>query len=67
MLYTFFFQELHQPACDAGVILMNEVGLDPGIDHMLAMKCIDEVHSKGGKVGKGITPRVCLEVLRKQL
>jgi len=29
---------------------MNEIGLDPGIDHMLAMQCIDEVHSKGGKV-----------------
>ncbi len=29
---------------------MNEVGLDPGVDHMLAMQCIDEVHNKGGKV-----------------
>ena len=33
---------------------MNEVGLDPGIDHMLAMKCIDEVHSQGGKVSESI-------------
>ena len=30
--------------------MLNEVGLDPGIDHMLAMQCFDEVHSKGGKV-----------------
>ena len=30
--------------------LLNEIGLDPGIDHMLAMQCIDEVHDKGGKV-----------------
>lgn len=29
---------------------MNEIGLDPGIDHMLAMQCFDEVHNKGGKV-----------------
>lgn len=30
---------------------MNEVGVDPGIDHMLAMQCFDEVHRAGGKVG----------------
>lgn len=35
---------------EAGITLMNEVGLDPGIDHMLAMECFDEVHSNGGKV-----------------
>lgn len=29
---------------------MNEAGLDPGIDHMLAMECIDRVHECGGKV-----------------
>ena len=29
---------------------MNEVGLDPGIDHMLAMECFDEVRAHGGKV-----------------
>lgn len=46
-----WLQELHQAACDAGVMLMNEVGLDPGIDHMLALKCINDVHSEGGKVG----------------
>ena len=44
-------QELHDSACDASVTLMNEIGVDPGIDHMLAMQCFDEVHSKGGKVG----------------
>ena len=44
-------QELHDPACDASITLLNEMGLDPGIDHMLAMQCFDEVHSKGGKVG----------------
>jgi len=29
---------------------MNEVGLDPGIDHMSAMKVIDEIKEKGGKM-----------------
>ena len=43
-------QELDEPAKEAGVTLLNEIGLDPGIDHMLAMQCIDEVHDKGGKV-----------------
>jgi saccharopine dehydrogenase-like NADP-dependent oxidoreductase len=29
---------------------MNEIGLDPGIDHLYAIKIIDEVHKEGGKV-----------------
>lgn len=29
---------------------MNEVGLDPGIDHMSAMKIIDEAKANGSKV-----------------
>jgi saccharopine dehydrogenase (NADP+, L-glutamate forming) len=29
---------------------MNEIGLDPGIDHLYAIKTIDEVHAKGGKI-----------------
>lgn len=29
---------------------MNEIGLDPGIDHLYAVKMIDEVHAAGGKV-----------------
>ncbi|MGA9638690.1 saccharopine dehydrogenase family protein [Flavobacterium sp.] len=32
------------------LIFMNEIGLDPGIDHMSAMKVIDEVREKGGKM-----------------
>jgi hypothetical protein len=28
---------------------MNEIGLDPGVDHMSAMKVIDEITDKGGK------------------
>jgi len=41
---------LDEPARKAGVLFLNEVGLDPGIDHMSAMKIIDHIHNKGGKV-----------------
>ncbi|OSD05644.1 saccharopine dehydrogenase [Trametes coccinea BRFM310] len=34
----------------AGIVVMNEIGLDPGVDHLYAIKTIDEVHAKGGKV-----------------
>lgn len=33
-----------------GLIFMNEIGLDPGIDHMSAMKVIDSIKNKGGKM-----------------
>lgn len=39
-----------QGAKDAGVILVNEVGVDPGVDHLYAIKAIDEIHSQGGQV-----------------
>lgn len=42
--------ELDEAAKKAGIVVMNEIGLDPGIDHLYAVKTIDEVHSKGGKV-----------------
>jgi saccharopine dehydrogenase (NADP+, L-glutamate forming) len=41
---------LDADAKKAGVILLNECGLDPGIDHMSAMKVIDSVRAKGGKM-----------------
>eukprot|EP00596_Hydrurales_sp_CCMP1899_P009803 CAMPEP_0119045584 /NCGR_PEP_ID=MMETSP1177-20130426/41015_1 /TAXON_ID=2985 /ORGANISM="Ochromonas sp, Strain CCMP1899" /LENGTH=1085 /DNA_ID=CAMNT_0007017609 /DNA_START=344 /DNA_END=3601 /DNA_ORIENTATION=+ len=41
---------LHDSAVANGVILLNEVGLDPGIDHMLVMKAVDSIHSRHGKV-----------------
>jgi saccharopine dehydrogenase-like NADP-dependent oxidoreductase len=34
----------------AGVILLNEIGVDPGIDHMSAMKVIHDVADRGGRV-----------------
>ncbi len=33
-----------------GLLFLNEVGLDPGVDHMSAMKIINDVKAKGGKV-----------------
>ncbi len=33
-----------------GVIILNELGLDPGIDHMSAMKIIDDIKEKGGEL-----------------
>lgn len=41
---------LHERAAKEGVVILNEVGLDPGIDHMLIMKAIDMIHGKGGVV-----------------
>lgn len=41
---------LDEAAKKAGVLFLNEMGLDPGIDHMTAMKIIDYVHMKGGRV-----------------
>ena len=43
-------QEMHESARKAGVIMLNEIGLDPGIDHMTAIRIIDHIHSQGGKV-----------------
>jgi saccharopine dehydrogenase-like NADP-dependent oxidoreductase len=34
----------------AGVIILNELGLDPGIDHMEAMRVINEIHGQGGQL-----------------
>lgn len=34
----------------AGILILNEVGLDPGIDHMEAMRIIHEVEEKGGEI-----------------
>ncbi|KAF2474286.1 saccharopine dehydrogenase-like protein [Lindgomyces ingoldianus] len=42
--------ELDAAAKEAGITVMNEIGLDPGIDHLSAVLTIDEVHKAGGKV-----------------
>ncbi|MEO0038592.1 MAG: hypothetical protein RIQ59_1803 [Bacteroidota bacterium] len=43
-------QELDAAAKENGLIFMNEIGLDPGIDHMSAMQVIDAIRDKGGKI-----------------
>jgi len=43
-------QELHEDAKKSGIVLMNEVGLDPGLDHMSSMKIIDDIKDKGGEI-----------------
>ena len=42
--------ELDEAAKQAGIILLNEIGLDPGIDHMSAMSVIDEIKDNGGEL-----------------
>ncbi|KAJ8667132.1 hypothetical protein QAD02_008794 [Eretmocerus hayati] len=41
---------LHDQAVEAGVTVVNEVGLDPGIDHFLALECFEEVRQAGGRI-----------------
>lgn len=41
---------LDEKAKKAGVLLLNEIGLDPGIDHMSAMQVIDQIKENGGEL-----------------
>lgn len=43
-------QELDQAAKDADILILNEVGVDPGIDHMSAMRVLDHIKKIGGKM-----------------
>ncbi|WP_417199550.1 saccharopine dehydrogenase family protein [Bizionia sp.] len=43
-------QNLDKAARDKGLIFMNEIGVDPGIDHMSAMHVIDRIRDAGGKM-----------------
>ena len=43
-------QALDADARQKGIILLNELGVDPGIDHMTAMQVIDRVHAEGGEI-----------------
>jgi len=43
-------QALDAEAKEKGLVFMNEIGLDPGIDHMSAMQIIDRIHDEGGKI-----------------
>ncbi|CAO3676791.1 unnamed protein product [Umbelopsis vinacea] len=48
-------QALNKRAQDAGILIMNEIGLDPGIDHLSAMKIIDTVQQSGGRVNSFVS------------
>ncbi|MDD3721219.1 MAG: saccharopine dehydrogenase NADP-binding domain-containing protein [Lutibacter sp.] len=41
---------LNEEAIKKNLIFMNEIGLDPGVDHMSAMQVIDRIREKGGKM-----------------
>ncbi|MBT0606867.1 saccharopine dehydrogenase family protein [Aequorivita echinoideorum] len=43
-------QSLNHKAQAKGLVFMNEIGVDPGIDHMSAMQVIDRIRAKGGKM-----------------
>jgi len=43
-------KNLDAEANKKGLLLLNECGLDPGIDHASAMKLIDEIKQKGGQI-----------------
>lgn len=43
-------KELEDQINEAGILVFNEIGLDPGLDHLYAVKTIDEVHKAGGQI-----------------
>ena len=43
-------REMDEEVRSKKLIFMNEIGLDPGIDHMSAMEVIDRIKKKGGKM-----------------
>ena len=50
---SYVSEEMHkldEAVKNEGLIFMNEIGLDPGIDHMSAMQVIDRIREEGGKI-----------------
>jgi len=47
--------ELDLDAKKCGVLVLNEMGLDPGIDHMSAMEIITGIRERGGTISKFIS------------
>ena len=43
-------KQMDEQARKLGIIFLNEIGLDPGIDHMSAMKMINRIKAEGGKL-----------------
>jgi saccharopine dehydrogenase-like NADP-dependent oxidoreductase len=42
--------QLDEEVKEKELVFMNEIGLDPGIDHMSAMQIIDRIRDNGGKL-----------------
>ena len=43
-------QALNNEAIKKGVVIMNEIGVDPGIDHMSAMQVLNRIRNEGGNI-----------------
>jgi len=43
-------KQLHASAAEAGIIILNEIGLDPGIDHISTLHHVREIKANGGKI-----------------
>lgn len=43
-------QALNEQAIGKDVLFLNEIGLDPGIDHLSAQRTVDRIHNSGGEV-----------------
>ena len=43
-------RNLNDAAAQLGLVFLNELGLDPGIDHLSAMKAMDEIRAEGGEI-----------------
>lgn len=43
-------KEMNDAVRTKGLTFLNEIGLDPGIDHMSAMQMIDKIRAKGGEI-----------------
>ncbi len=41
---------LDKPAKENGIVILNECGVDPGIDHMSAMRIVHDVEKRRGKI-----------------
>ncbi len=41
---------MNDEAKKSGIAMLNELGVDPGIDHMSAMKVVDKIKAEGGKM-----------------
>lgn len=43
-------QAMDKEVREAGILFLNEIGLDPGLDHLSAMQILDEIRSEGAKM-----------------